>query len=609
MTDENKKKKHHRRHRKIHRFNLGEPIPPIHHWLDYTPVIPKLYWDVYSQEERWKKLCIEYDRLCAYANFLAKNINSLIDEIEKILEEIETIKTELENCKTRLTALENWQTTINTWKKTVDDHLSDIDSDIANIKVDITNIKTRITNLESSVNNLTSRMSKAESNITTAQTKINSLEQRTTTAEGNIAELQTESETAQKDITDLKNKFPVSLDNISDDAKIDTVTAQSKKLVTSGAVYEAIKDITGFTKQKNCLVIGTFGPRTDLYPTNLINFTEIVDSGYSLTAIKEEALTQISLGVADYDYIVLTGGVSNYFDDSSTTKLANELATKLLSFSEITTVLHNSTELAKPKVFYINDIQCDTAKVGSSYRAITLSTAYKEIDKLQHNAHSSAGTPYDTYINYSNFNLWPNKHDTYGQFFDTSNEPTALCERNNSIGILGAIGYIQPPQTVIHDTFDVNSNTVFSITYTNEGDFINARCLTNGGDYPLLCISTDNYTINYLTSPSTVMIANIKTTATGWFFGDTNANFDLFRILQRTCGTHTAGEGNSNYIRIRCDVCNSKGYMILDENQIVTMSFNLDRQTTFASTNNLITIHNLTDQSTDIYLRIKEIFF
>ena len=596
MTDENKKKKHHRRRRKIHRFNLGEPIPPIHHWLDYTPVIPKLYWDVYSQEERWKKLCIEYDRLCAYANFLAKNINSLIDEIEKILEEIETIKTELENCKTRLTALESWQTTINTWKKTVDDHLSDIDSDIANIKVDITNIKTRITNLESNVNNLTARMSKAESNITTAQTNINSLDQRTTTAEGNIAELQTESETATKDITDLKNKFPVSLDNISDDAKIDTVTAQSKKLVTSGAVYNAIKDITGFTKQKNCLVIGTFGPRTDLYPTNLINFTEIVDSGYSLTAIKEETLTQISLGVADYDYIVLTGGVSNYFDTQEYPS-AQELAEYLCNFNEITTALNNSTNLAKPKVFYVNDIQCDAEDVDVEkiglYATNILSDAYRIVEEYQHsNIGSAPAELCNTFINYSNFNLWPNKNDTENKYFDKNNNPTELCTRSNAMAILGAIGYIQPPIETIGNTYLINEGLYMNLCCSQEGVFINA---TARGSVPL---STNNYTFSY---NNNYLISTQNENSSGWLFGNTLPNHNLMRILQRVVSSGT--------LKILCDIT-AQDAQYSKNDVLAQIKFHMNSYTTFNEGCTVVSIPgNYGDVSTmNLTLTIKDIY-
>lgn len=58
-------------------------------WADYTPTIPKLYWDVESQEERIKKICKELHKLCEYANYLGENINLDHETIEKIYAEFE----------------------------------------------------------------------------------------------------------------------------------------------------------------------------------------------------------------------------------------------------------------------------------------------------------------------------------------------------------------------------------------------------------------------------------------------------------------------------------------------------------------------------------------
>ena len=61
-----------------------------HGWTVSEPVIPKLYWDVYSQEERIKKMCIALHRLEEYCDYLGgetqlnrDTINALIDEFEK----------------------------------------------------------------------------------------------------------------------------------------------------------------------------------------------------------------------------------------------------------------------------------------------------------------------------------------------------------------------------------------------------------------------------------------------------------------------------------------------------------------------------------------------
>lgn len=61
-------------------------IPPYWGWSAYTPVIPKLYWDVYSQEERIKRLCKEYDKLTHYASELAQYLNELDGTVKSQLQ-------------------------------------------------------------------------------------------------------------------------------------------------------------------------------------------------------------------------------------------------------------------------------------------------------------------------------------------------------------------------------------------------------------------------------------------------------------------------------------------------------------------------------------------
>lgn len=60
---------------------------PRYPWLtQYTPVIPKLYWDVYSQEERIKWICKEWDRIIHYLMDICKqtNVNTIdISELQK----------------------------------------------------------------------------------------------------------------------------------------------------------------------------------------------------------------------------------------------------------------------------------------------------------------------------------------------------------------------------------------------------------------------------------------------------------------------------------------------------------------------------------------------
>ena len=51
------------------------PIVPYGAFTLATPTIPKFYWDVYSQEQRWKTICCELGKLIDYANAIGVQVN------------------------------------------------------------------------------------------------------------------------------------------------------------------------------------------------------------------------------------------------------------------------------------------------------------------------------------------------------------------------------------------------------------------------------------------------------------------------------------------------------------------------------------------------------
>ena len=62
-------------------------------WITaYTPVIPKLYWDVYSAEERMKALCMEWDRIFHYLLDICNQININTDDITELKQQFEDFK-------------------------------------------------------------------------------------------------------------------------------------------------------------------------------------------------------------------------------------------------------------------------------------------------------------------------------------------------------------------------------------------------------------------------------------------------------------------------------------------------------------------------------------
>ena len=68
------------------RHALPTRLAPFYVWATkYTPVIPKFYWDVESQEERIKHIVLELDRLRAYINYVFCEVEKLIQELEEAL--------------------------------------------------------------------------------------------------------------------------------------------------------------------------------------------------------------------------------------------------------------------------------------------------------------------------------------------------------------------------------------------------------------------------------------------------------------------------------------------------------------------------------------------
>ena len=62
-------------------------FPVYSGWTEYTPVIPKLYWDVYSAEQRIKQLALNFDKIENYLDYVASEMNEwnleFSEEIEK----------------------------------------------------------------------------------------------------------------------------------------------------------------------------------------------------------------------------------------------------------------------------------------------------------------------------------------------------------------------------------------------------------------------------------------------------------------------------------------------------------------------------------------------
>lgn len=75
-------------------------FPPIRGWMDYTPVIPKFYWDVHSAEEGVKNLSREVDKILHYLDIIQRIVNAndsyLQSEIDSIFNTLTSIQEQIE---------------------------------------------------------------------------------------------------------------------------------------------------------------------------------------------------------------------------------------------------------------------------------------------------------------------------------------------------------------------------------------------------------------------------------------------------------------------------------------------------------------------------------
>lgn len=68
------------------------PIPPFWGFSAFTPTIPKLYWNVKSQEQRILNLFDLLNKLVCYAEQMGIQLNVSQDELEKLKDEFEQFK-------------------------------------------------------------------------------------------------------------------------------------------------------------------------------------------------------------------------------------------------------------------------------------------------------------------------------------------------------------------------------------------------------------------------------------------------------------------------------------------------------------------------------------
>lgn len=66
---------------------LLPPLPFFAGFTAFTPEVPKLYWNVKSQEQRYFMLCKELYKMICYADTLAERINAIQGDLEQTIDD------------------------------------------------------------------------------------------------------------------------------------------------------------------------------------------------------------------------------------------------------------------------------------------------------------------------------------------------------------------------------------------------------------------------------------------------------------------------------------------------------------------------------------------
>lgn len=68
-------------------FETDKHILPFYGFVPSTPVLPTLYWDVYSDEQRTKEMCKMLKKMTDYLEYMSDEENITRDMINELIEE------------------------------------------------------------------------------------------------------------------------------------------------------------------------------------------------------------------------------------------------------------------------------------------------------------------------------------------------------------------------------------------------------------------------------------------------------------------------------------------------------------------------------------------
>lgn len=107
--------------------HILKPFPKYSNFTQFTPELPKFYWDVYSQEERLKAICFEINKLIEFLDSIVDTINAQYAEMEELEQELRELA---ERCQELLNRVEEIIAGLEEWKHQMEEEWAEFREEI-----------------------------------------------------------------------------------------------------------------------------------------------------------------------------------------------------------------------------------------------------------------------------------------------------------------------------------------------------------------------------------------------------------------------------------------------------------------------------------------------
>lgn len=369
-------------------YNNAGPVNPIYGFpfiTSYSPVIPKLYWGVSSQEQRILEICQAVDELGKNLYDTANTVNNILDEMTGVSNKIEALDQRLTAVEAgdhtggggtadgsigdRVTKLEQTTTTQGNAISAIDGRVTSNANSISGLVSSTNALGDRVTALEnassSDPNGIAGRVTALENDNTSNKTSIKANadaisghDTRLTTIEQQVSDQKGINTSVDGKIKTINDKV-AAMDSELSDASVSASTALSNAATALSTAKDAASNVTAMDKRVT---------------TNSTNISSLQDSVDSLTG--KVSTNTTSINALKDNAATDEKNIANLQDSLKTTNTTVDGLTKDLKTAR-TDIDSNTAAIAAAKTS-INDLSNNLATTNTN-----LATANESITDVK----------------------------------------------------------------------------------------------------------------------------------------------------------------------------------------------------------------------------------